>query len=131
MINDETHKPSVLSISWGGPESGWTSAAMTAMDKAFQQCAAKGITVLVAAGDDGSTDGVSDGHNHVDFPASSPNVLACGGTKLVAKGTIESEVVWNELPDDGATGGQVSAQFKVPDYQGGSVPEWRQRAMRA
>jgi kumamolisin len=32
----------------------------------------------VASGDDGSADGVTDGAAHVDFPASSPNVLACG-----------------------------------------------------
>jgi subtilase family serine protease len=41
-----------------------------------------GITVCVAAGDSGSSDGVSDDANHVDFPASSPHVLACGGTSL-------------------------------------------------
>jgi hypothetical protein len=35
-----------------------------------------------AAGDNGSSDGVTDGSNNVDFPASSPNVLACGGTTL-------------------------------------------------
>jgi kumamolisin len=117
--HDSTNNPSVISISWGGPESSWTQQAMTSMDSAFQAAAAMGVTVCVAAGDDGSTDGVTDGLNHVDFPASSPNVLACGGTDLVASGnTITSETVWNELANnEGATGGGISDVFPLPSYQ--------------
>jgi kumamolisin len=118
-VQDTKNNPSVLSISWGGPESTWTSQAMTALDEACQSAAALGVTITVAAGDDGSTDGVSDGKNHVDFPASSPHVLACGGTKLVGSGTsITSEVVWNELSsNEGATGGGVSTVFALPSWQ--------------
>jgi kumamolisin len=118
-IHDNANNPSVLSISWGGPESSWTEQAMTSMDEAFQAAAAIGVTVCVAAGDDGSTDGVNDGANHVDFPASSPNVLACGGTNLVGSGnTINSETVWNELTNnEGATGGGISDVFPLPAYQ--------------
>ena len=118
-VHDSTNNPSVLSISWGGPESSWTQQAMTSMDQAFQSAAAMGVTVCVAAGDDGSTDGVDDGLNHVDFPASSPNVLACGGTELVASGnTITSETVWNELAsNEGATGGGISDVFPLPSWQ--------------
>jgi len=118
-VHDSTNNPSIISISWGGPESSWTQQAMTSMDEAFQAAAAMGITVCVAAGDDGSTDGVSDGLNHVDFPASSPNVLACGGTRLVGSGTkITSETVWNELKNnEGATGGGISDVFPLPSYQ--------------
>ncbi|HEY1430042.1 MAG TPA: S53 family peptidase, partial [Stellaceae bacterium] len=83
-IHDTTNKPSVISISWGGPESSWTQQAMTAFDQAFQAAAAMGITVCAASGDDGSNDGVGDGADHVDFPASSPFALACGGTNLQA-----------------------------------------------
>ena len=61
----------------------------------------------------------TDGQQHVDFPASSPHVVACGGTKLEASGTtITSEVVWNESTG-GATGGGISAVFPVPSYQQG------------
>jgi len=121
-VHDSTNNPSVLSISWGGPESSWTQQAMTSMDEAFQSAAAMGVTVCVAAGDDGSTDGVTDGLNHVDFPASSPNVLACGGTELVASGnTITNETVWNESANnEGATGGGVSDVFPLPSYQSGA-----------
>src|SRR6202000_1391895 len=102
------HNPSVLSISWGGPESSWTEQAVTALDQACQAAASVGVTITVAAGDDGSTDGGSG--NNVYSPASSPHVLGCGGTKLVAKGTsISTESVWNELSaNEGATGGGVS-----------------------
>lgn len=116
-IHDSRNKPSVISISWGGPESSWTHQSMTAMDAACQSAAALGITITAAAGDDGSTDGGTG--NNVDFPASSPHVLACGGTRLDANGaTIVSEVVWNELASqEGATGGGVSNVFARPSWQ--------------
>jgi kumamolisin len=120
-IHDTTHKPSVISISWGGPESSWTAQAITAFDQAFQDAAALGVTVCVAAGDNGSGDGVTDGANHVDFPASSPHVLACGGTSLQASGNaISSETVWNDGANGGAGGGGISTAFTtVPTWQSG------------
>ena len=117
-IHDAQHNPSVLSISWGDSESAWTQQAMQEMDTAFEDAASLGITVCVASGDDGSSDGVGDGHAHVDFPASSTYSLGCGGTRLdSAGGVISSEVVWNELPKDGAGGGGVSDFFPLPSWQ--------------
>ncbi|MDQ6598935.1 peptidase S53 [Bacillus salipaludis] len=116
-IHDTVNKPSVISISWGAPENQWTSQAMQAMDRAFQDAAALGVTICCAAGDRGSSDGVTDGTVHVDFPASSPHVLGCGGTKLFGSGqTITREVVWNEGPDS-STGGGVSDVFTLPSWQ--------------
>jgi kumamolisin len=116
-VHDTTNKPSVLSISWGGPESSWTQQSLMALDAACQSAAALGVTITAAAGDDGATDGGKG--NNVDFPASSPHVLACGGTKLDANATtIVSEVVWNELANqEGATGGGVSNVFALPPWQ--------------
>ena len=116
-VHDRVHAPSVISISWGGPESSWTGQAIAAMDAACQAAAALGVTITVAAGDGGSSDGGTG--NNVDFPASSPHVLACGGTKLVAAGgTLVSEVVWNETASgEGATGGGVSTVFALPAWQ--------------
>jgi kumamolisin len=118
-VHDPVNKPSVLSISWGGPESTWTTQAMNAMDAACQAAAALGVTITVAAGDNGSSDGVSGTASHVDFPASSPHVLACGGTTLTASGSnIAREVVWNETAaNEGATGGGVSVTFPLPAWQ--------------
>jgi kumamolisin len=121
-VHDTANNPSILSISWGGPESTWAQASITALDDACQSAAALGVTITVAAGDSGSSDGVSDGSNHVDFPASSPHVLACGGTRLIGSGTtIESETVWNDGSQGGATGGGYSAIFPLPSWQTGKV----------
>jgi len=117
-VHDKVNKPSVVSISWGSAESNWTAQAMTQFDKAFQAAATLGVTVCCAAGDNGSADGVTDGKPHVDFPASSPFALGCGGTKLTVSGTtIGSEVVWNENAKSSATGGGVSGFFALPAYQ--------------
>lgn len=120
-IHDATNKPSIVSISWGGPESSWTPQAMAAFDSAFQAAAAMGVTICVASGDNGSSDGLSDGADHVDFPASSPHVLACGGTSLRASGNaIASETVWNdEAQQEGSGGGGVSGVFALPAWQNG------------
>jgi len=117
-IHDAVNKPSVISISWGGPESSWTQQSMTAFDDAFQAAAAMGITVCVASGDNGSSDGVTDGADHVDFPASSPHVLACGGTSIQVSGNnITTETVWNDGAQGGASGGGVSTVFPLPPWQ--------------
>jgi kumamolisin len=120
-VHDTTNKPSVISISWGGPEDSWTQQARDAMLAATTDAAAVGVTVTAASGDDGATDGVSDNKLHVDLPACLPAVLACGGTRLNASGgVINTEVVWNELAqNEGATGGGVSRIFPLPAYQNG------------
>ena len=111
-VHDTTHTPSVISISWGDAESNWTSAAMTSLDQACAAAAAMGVTVCVASGDGGSSDGLSDGAPHADFPASSPHALGCGGTTLSASGTtIASETAWSD------SGGGVSETFALPAWQ--------------
>jgi kumamolisin len=123
--HDTTNRPSVISISWGAPEVAWTQAAAQAMDQAFQAAAAMGVTVYCASGDNGANDfptgpGSQPG-NHADFPASSPHVVGCGGTRIsVANNVITSEVVWND-PGGGATGGGFSALFPTPTWQATAV----------
>ena len=123
-VHDTTRKPSVISISWGGSEDSWSAQARAQMEQILTEAAALGVTVTVAAGDSGSTDGVSDGQQHTEFPASAPHALACGGTRLNASGaTISAETVWND-PGEGATGGGVSRQFALPSYQSAAnVPD--------
>lgn len=123
-VHDTTHKPSVVSISWGQSEDSWSAQSRTQMEQILTEAAALGVSVTVAAGDNGSADSVTDGQQHVDFPASAPHALACGGTTLEAtSGKITSETVWND-PGDGATGGGVSRQFALPSYQANAkVPD--------
>ncbi len=119
-VHDTKYRPSVVSISWGNPESLWTEQGLNAFDAAFADAALLGITVCCAAGDHGSADGVSDGHAHADFPASSPHALGCGGTHLETKGaTISLENVWNNN-NGWATGGGVSDHFALPSWQAGA-----------
>lgn len=122
-VHDDVRKPSVISISWGAPESEWTDQGLAAMDQAFEAAAALGVTVCCAAGDAGAHDqnpdnGTPDGLAHADFPASSPYVLGCGGTRVTVSGTtIASETVWNDDPASSATGGGVSDVFALPAWQ--------------
>lgn len=123
-IHDATNDPGVLSMSWGGPENSYTSQTLTQINETLKDAAALGVTVCMAAGDDGSSDGVRDGHAHVNYPASSPYALAVGGTTVPVKGGRGPDVVWHEgtgLNDggagDGSTGGGVSAVFERPSWQ--------------
>lgn len=122
-VSDAAHAsptPAAISISWGQSEDTWTAQARSAMDSVFADAGTLGITVTAAAGDNGSSDGGTDGKDHADFPASSPNVLACGGTTLQAdpaSGAVTDETVWNDGSGGGATGGGVSDTFPRPDWQ--------------
>jgi kumamolisin len=118
-VHDTKLKPSIVSISWGGPESSWTQQALNAFSSACEDASTIGVTILAASGDNGSTDGAPSGTPTVDFPASSPFVLGCGGTRLTISGSaIASEQAWNELSaGEGATGGGVSEFFALPTFQ--------------
>ncbi len=116
-IHDAQNKPAAISISWGAAEKNWTNQSLSSFNEAFKAASLLGVTVCAAAGDQGSSDSVQDGKVHVDFPAASPYVLACGGTKLLVKnGKISSETVWHES-NSSATGGGVSEFFPLPAYQ--------------
>ena len=80
-VTDMINRPSVLSITWGSPESVWPNDMMNTMTDTLKEFATLGTTVVTAAGNQGVTDGITDGKGHVTFPASSPFVLAVGGTR--------------------------------------------------
>jgi kumamolisin len=122
ILTDTVNKPNIVSISWGGPEDEASEQFRNEFDQLLQSAASIGVTVCVAAGDNGSADLAADDPNwdgkaHVDFPASDPFVLACGGTQVTASSTtITKEVVWDDGKNDG-TGGGVSRFFALPSYQ--------------
>ena len=124
-VADTTNKPKVISCSYGNPEDepkgAWTEQAVKLVNGAFEQAAVQGITICCASGDEGSADEPDTKTPHVDFPASSPWVLGCGGIRLEADpatGAITSEKVWNDLSKkEGATGGGVSRLFALPEWQ--------------
>jgi len=121
-VHDDAHRPHVISISWGTSEAQWQQLrfALDAANAALEDSVTLGVVVTAAAGDALATNGVGDDLVHVNFPASSPYVLSCGGTQisLAPDGTsIASEVVWND--GDHGTGGGISDLFVVPEYQQG------------
>lgn len=127
-IHDNVNRPSVISISWGyaegEPSQGfeWTPQAVQAVNETLQAAAAMGVSVCVSSGDDGSNDRIGDGRAHVNFPASSPCALGCGGTRLTAANSrILSEVVWNDGPGLSGGGG-ISELNPLPKWQAGIVP---------
>lgn len=105
-----------ISISWGGPETNWSFRDRSTMDSAIARASSKNVNVYVAAGDNGADDGTSS--PVVDYPASSPYAIGCGGTNLQAQGsTILRETVWNDGTQGGATGGGYSQYYSTPSYQ--------------
>jgi kumamolisin len=124
---DRQNNPGVISASWGNPESVyiWSKSAMTAINETLKEAALLGVTVCIAAGDDGSSDAdTKDGLAHVDFPSSSPYALAVGGTTIPKKGVQQPDIVWfegsgmrNQKDPSGSTGGGVSAVFPRPSWQ--------------
>ena len=121
-------RPVVFSMSWGATEDGrdWAPAAIGAINERLHVAAALGITICVSAGDDGSSDEQDDGRAHCAFPASSPFVLAVGGTQMEHHEGQLIERVWHKKPGrrtpnrkrrSGATGGGVSTKFERPKWQ--------------
>jgi len=113
--------PTTLSISWGAPEIYYTNLAT--IDAVLATAVSRGINVTVATGDNGSNDGVGGAGNYCDFPSSSPNVIACGGTNLVCPNYVYDgqtvERAWS------STGGGVSRTFAKPSYQSALAGSYR------
>jgi subtilase family serine protease len=141
------HQPDVISISLGYCENelNGNMAGRDALDAIFAVAAGAGISVLVSAGDQGSTGcrTAEPGSEEltalptraVSLPASSPYVTAVGGTNLglTPKNKIAVEVVWNDsvvIPWGGGGGGSIISprtpwwQAAVKRYgQGRKVPD--------
>jgi kumamolisin len=124
-VHGSTARPSVIVITWGQPEESWDPDTRKGFDAVLQDAVRLGITVVASAGDELATDGFrnaegfADNRVHVDYPASSPYVLACGGTQITlddAKTKIVKEVVWNDGRKNG-TGGGISEFYPVPAFQ--------------
>jgi subtilase family serine protease len=138
----------IITISYGGCESGFGASFLATYNQLLQMANAKGITVMSSSGDDGATDcdtsGVASEGLNVDFPSSSPFVTSAGGTQFSgdvsnastywntnnasnnssAKSYIP-EQPWNEtttsggLDAGGAGGGGASGFFSKPAWQVG------------
>jgi len=108
---------SAISMSFGAPEPESTSLE-SAWNPLFSEAAHRGITVLAATGDTGGDLNSScSGGPAPEFPATSPQVLAVGGTDVTVDrnglGTITgySEAAWSD------SGGGYSKDYRAPGWQ--------------
>jgi subtilase family serine protease len=120
-IHDRENRPSALSISWALSERFWLETPMhlDCFEEVLKEAAVLGVSVCCAAGDYGSSTLSSDGRAWVEYPASSPYVLGCGGTSLYSRSNfVLQEIVWNTAKIFyQATGGGVSQLFRLPKWQ--------------
>jgi hypothetical protein len=107
-----------ISNSWGGSEAGQTPAF-----ESISPFNHPGIVITASAGDNGYRNWNAAGpERYTEFPASSPHVIAVGGTRLSlgAGGAWAGESVWN---GSGASGGGCSEVFTAQSWQQ-SVADW-------
>jgi kumamolisin len=111
-LHDTRHRTTVISCSWSAHEDSPTLSAdsIEAMEGLFQRAVRQGVTVCCSSGDDG---------DNVHYPASSPWVLACGGTHLHREGSRLHESYWKEPLFDFvcSSSGGASGIFKLPHWQ--------------
>lgn len=117
MVHHPYERPAVIAIGWNAPEASWNPQALDVLNDCFKAAAALGVTVCCASGNGGSGDQTDRPAAQVDFPASSPYVLACGGTRLQVTDGVLHETVWNGGPGRGASGGGFSDHFRRPAWQ--------------
>ncbi|WDD92750.1 S53 family peptidase [Burkholderia sp. FERM BP-3421] len=128
-VSDNVAKVINVSLGWCETDAN-ADGTLSAEEQIFTQAVAQGQTFSVSSGDEGvyecNNRGYPDGSNYtVSWPASSPHVLAIGGTTLYTSGSaLSSETVWNEgLDGNGklwSTGGGVSTITPNPSWQSGS-----------
>jgi len=103
-----------VSNSWGGAE-----IEATRLESAFDH---PGIVITASAGDNGYLGWDGAGSGFAEFPATSPDVVSVGGTRLTlgTGGGWEAETVWNGR---GAGGGGCSVEFAAQPWQQ-SLSDW-------
>lgn len=129
ICKSRTGGPKVVSYSWGTKESHYSDTEIESVNRILKFATlVKGITILCASGDAGSTNNYNsdeDSPLEVQYPASSPWITACGGTKINTneKGKVMSEVAWNsqynlyDILIQNASGGGFSRMNSRPTYQ--------------
>lgn len=118
-VTDNTAR--VINMSIGGCEN-WAPTAV--IDTLFQLAVAQGQTFSVSSGDSGSVAYGCSGTS-VQYPATSPYVVAVGGTTLYTNGngSYAGETAWD------SSGGGISGIEPIPSWQS-NVPALKGRAFR-
>jgi kumamolisin len=120
-LSSKKYPTSVISCSWGAVEETLPGDVVSSLNHVFQDAALRGVTICFSSGDRGENL-APNGKPRVQFPASSPYVLSCGGTHWLKRERSIYEEVWNEsLPKNfvAQSGGGVSKIFEQPEWQSG------------
>ncbi len=125
--------PLVNSISYGVEEAKVSRAVVNAFNNNMIMLSARGVTLLAGSGDDGAPGfnarkDASKCKYEAMFPASSPYVLAIGGTQGPESNTPEvaCSTEWHSQGDTSSitTGGGFSALHKAPKYQRSQIAKY-------
>jgi subtilase family serine protease len=112
-----------VSLSYGASESSVGASNVTSYNSTyFATGAASNVIVTVSTGDSSSP----------SYPATSPNVVAVGGTSLYlasARGKYSYETAWGGLAGAGAGGGGLSTNFGPPTFQSSNGVNFSKRAI--
>jgi len=109
--------PKIFSTSYGEDESSWSLEAATRLNVEFQKAGARGISLLYAAGDEGSN--CKGGVFVPEGPGSSPYVTSVGGTKPASG--------WPAPGGETAVGlssGGFSNYWEMPEWQKDAVANY-------
>ncbi len=122
--------PDTITLSYGECVSGMKDAGdwqpRRYLDDLFAMAAMVGTSILIAAGDSGSSsclhDGIADASLQAGFPATSPWVTAVGGSRIILGADNErvNEVVWNSTtwnPGLLGAGAGSPTPYRSPWYQ--------------
>jgi kumamolisin len=115
---DESSTPiTAVSTSWGTCETDMSSSTLSSLEDVIDRVVAEGATTFAASGDSGALCPEANNKSvvSVTYPASSPAVVAVGGSSLKANGSKWTETAWGD--SSGASGGGNSAAFARPSYQ--------------
>jgi len=147
---DDAEIPLVHSVSYSDDAKTMPTWFKRRVNEEFMKLALRGITVLVASGDDGVSGSFVAEHgmkycgvNREEFPSSSPWVTSVGGTQLAQENVpvcgYASETVMVQCPHDGevvctsdkgggiTSGGGFSSDFPRPWYQHEAVEYYLQQ----
>ncbi len=123
----EHHLGEVISQSFSATEESFpTHQAIFALRSAYEAAATNGVSVLDAAGDEGTAGVGQNGeflkHRAASWPATDPLVTGIGGTQLhlnEAGERTSPDTVWNDIPVgiDASGGGGPSHVFELPAFQ--------------
>jgi uncharacterized protein YjdB len=123
VVGGISYTPNIISCSWGLAEVYYSNTLRASINSMMSTITGAGISICTATGDFGANNNGPTPGYYVDFPSSSPNATAVGGTRLVCQNNIYDvatvETAWT------SGGGGTSEVFAKPAYQSAVAGSFR------